>query len=542
MRKSIWYFNTTLYGLVLLLFSMCNVGELDFDDIKLPNYRPSVPIVIGETTYTVKELIEEIDDASIDISTDNANLLAVTYRDTIRFDDYLSVIELDNISNPGIIKPNSTPIPGSPIDQDVTIPTQDLSFTYKSPNNEELDSVKYSKGTLVMDIRSDYDSDVDYDLTLTDIINLDTGKPMVLSGTLSGNGEDQVTRSLVNHKTAIVRGAGPGNVNLFSGKFDGIIKVKTGDAINGTEEINYTIDIKDADFSEIYGWFGDKTISLQDKTINADFFKGFSESGIVFGTPQINFYTDNSFGVPMGLNLGGISSTNESGTSVTLSGKITESPQLVRSPSISELGKSLSSSIEINETNSNLRDLLATSPTSFQVKVSAEANFENKNDQNRNFVTSNSQVEAITEIHLPLNVQLKNFSRNFRTNIEGFDFKDADTINLVLKTENQLPFDGIVDMQFLAADSSVLFQYKDILLLTSPEVPTLGKVQEAAINKAKIPVYMGNGYQELLDATTLNLVMRVNSYKADEDNFVKIFSDYKLTLKVSAQVKVNYEL
>lgn len=521
---------------------MCNTGELDFDDIKIPNYKPNVSVVIGETTYTVQELIEKVNDSSIDISTDNANLLSVAYRDTVRFDDYLSLVELENVSNPGIITPNSLPIVSSPTSQNVTIPTQDLSFTYNSPNNEELDSVKYSAGTIIMDIQSDYDSDVEYQLTLTDIINLDTGNPMVLSGTLSGNGSDRVTQSLTNHKTVIVRGTGPGNVNIFSGKFDGTIKVKVGDNVNGTEQIKYTIEIQEADFSEIYGWFGDKTVSLQEKTINADFFKGFSESGIVFGTPQINLYISNSFGIPMGLNLDKISTSNESGTSQNLSGNVTTSPQSVRSPSIDELGKSLSSVIRIDENNSNLRDLLAISPTSFNIAVSAKANYENGSDQNRNFVSSKSQVEAITEVNLPLNVQLKNFSRDFRTNIEGFDFKDADTIKLILKTENQLPFDGTIDMQFLAADSSVLFQYKDILLLSSPEVPSLGKVKEPAINKAVVPVYIGNGYQELLDASTLNLIMKVNSYKANEDNFVKIFSDYKVVLKVSAQAKVNYEL
>ncbi|MCV9389546.1 hypothetical protein [Reichenbachiella ulvae] len=56
---------------------------------------------------------------------------------------------------------------------------------------------------------------------------------------------------------------------------------------------------------------------------------------------------------------------------MNLSGDITASPQLVRAQSTTQVGTSLSSIIRTNETNSNLRELFAISPTSFNIDLTA---------------------------------------------------------------------------------------------------------------------------------------------------------------------------
>ncbi|MDW3212267.1 MAG: hypothetical protein R8N23_20520 [Reichenbachiella sp.] len=541
MTKYTRYFNTIFYGLIAILFSMCNAGELDFDDIEVPTYTPLVVAPIGQTSYTIENLIEKLKDSTLIITEDNSNLIFVSYRDTTLFDDYLSIIELEDVTNSDAIDAGLDPIPGSPGPQDVVIPTQDLSFEYTSPNNEELDSVKYTAGTITLDIQNGYASVLEYELTLNDIVNLDTGDPMVISGTLPASGSDNVSQQLTNHKTLIEQIS---NTNIFTGDFDGVLKVKTGDFINGTEIINYTLTITNAEFSEIYGWFGDKTIDLADQSINIDFFEGISENGLVFNNPQLNFYINNAFGVPMGLNFENISTSNADGSSVSLSGTITDSPQFVRAPSTSQVGSIATSVINIDESNSNMRDLLAISPNQFNISLSGEANYTNEDGSDRNFVTATSEVEVVTEINLPLNVKLTDVTRDFPTGIEGFDFEEADTIRLVLNTVNQLPFDGVIDMQFLAADSSVLFEITDILFFNSAEVPSSGKIEEPVTNSAIVKIHKGEngGYQELLDASVLNLLTHITSYKASEDNFVKIFSDYELLIQVGTEANISHEL
>ncbi|WP_139793815.1 hypothetical protein [Reichenbachiella faecimaris] len=543
MTRKNQFFNTILYGLIAVLFSMCNAGELDFNDIELPPYTPKLVAPIGSTTYTITDLIGKIKDPNIEITENSAKQLSIAYRDTTTFNDYLSLITLEDVSNPGVIDASLTPIPGSPSNQDVDIDPIDLSFEYTSPNNEELDSVKYTAGTITLDIQNGYSSAIEYELTLNDIVDLDTGNPMVLSGTLPRSGTDNVSAQLTNHKTIIDQIS---DQNIFSGEFSGTLKVLTGDFVNGTEFISYTLTITGAEFSEIYGWFGDKTIDIESRSIDIDFFEGISENGLVFNNPQLNFYINNSFGVPMGLNFDDVSSSNANGTVVNLSGSVTSSPQFVRAPSTSQVGTPVTSIINVDESNSNMRDLLAISPNLFTISLTAEANFNNDNDTDeadRNFVSSESIVEVVTELNLPLNVKLTDVTRDFPTGIEGFDFEEADTLRLVIETINQLPFDGTMDMQFLAADSSVLYENLDVLFFTSSEVPVSGKIENPTVTTSIVPVYReGGGYEQLLEASILNLVIRVNSFEASDDTFVKIFSDYELIITVGTEVSINYEL
>lgn len=534
------FFNSIFYGLIAALFSMCNAGELDFNDIELPPYTPKGVAPIGTTTYTIQELLEKLDDPSIEITEDNTKLISIAYRDTTVFDDYLSVIDLDDVTNPGFVTPG-TPSYFDPADTTIPIDSIDLSFTYSSPNNEELDSVLYTAGTITLDIQNGFQSTVDYSFVLSDILNIDTGDTLVLSGTLPSFGTDQVSAPLSNYKTIIER---IGNENFFHGFFTGTINYEGGTLITGSEQITYTLTITDAEFSKIFGWFGDKTISIENKSIEIDFFEGISEDGFVFNNPQLNFYIDNGFGVPMGINFDDISATNASGNTVNMSGTITDTPQFVRAPSIENIGETEKSIIKINQTNSNLRDIFAIAPNQFNINLTADANYQNSNDlgdADRNFVIDTSAVEVITEINLPLNLKLTNVSRDFPTGIEGFDFEEADTIVLVLNTINQLPLDGAIDMQFLAADSSVLYQFTDVQFFESPEVPVSGRIETPTEHTSRIEIYRGQGYQELLDASILNLVVRVTSYNADEDNFVKIFSDYELEINVGAEASIYYE-
>lgn len=543
LNKIYHYFNAIFYGLIALLFSMCNASELDFDGIETPPYTPTLVAPIGTTTYTILSLIDKLDDPNIEITEDNARLISISYRDTTSFNDYLSIISLEDVTNDGIIDPALTPSLGpSPQKDTIDIDDINLTFEYTSPNNEELDSVKYTAGTITIDIQNGFDSDVDYQLRLSDIISIDTEDLLILSGKLPAGGSHSDTKQLANYKTIISKDVS-GN-NIFNGIFSGEVLVETGDFINGTEQITYTLTITGAEFSEIYGWFGDKPIDIENQTLEIDFFEGISENGLVFNNPQLNFYINNGFGVPMGLNFGDVSASNVDGTLVNLSGAITTTPQFVRAPSTSQVGTIATSVIRINESNSNLRDLFAISPNVFNLNLTAESNYTNDNDAgdaDRNFVTTDSEVEVVTEVNLPLNVQLTDVTRDFPTGIEGFDFEEADTIKLVIYTENELPFEGTIDMQLLAADSSVLFQFPNAAFMKSPVVPESGRVEAPETETTIIPVYRGNGYQELLDASVLNLVLHITSYNASEDTYVKIFSDYELFINVGTEVSVNYE-
>jgi hypothetical protein len=70
----------TIRALILFIgvFALsCNINDLDFEDIETPNYKGEVAVPIGEATYTMKELLEEVQDSAISIEEEGNNFITV---------------------------------------------------------------------------------------------------------------------------------------------------------------------------------------------------------------------------------------------------------------------------------------------------------------------------------------------------------------------------------------------------------------------------------------------------------------------------------
>ena len=531
--------NKGLFAIALFLFTTCNMGELDFADIDVPAYQGDNTIYIGEAVYTIQELISDLNDSTLEISEDNSKLLSVIYRDTTSYTNTGDLIQINDVENPGTVTPNIT-LPSSPIDTVVVVPTIPLTFEYESENNEELDSIWYSNGDLTLNIESSFDMELEYILTISDVINRETTDTLVFSGTLAANGTGSQTISLINHKTVLKR---VDQANTFSGRFDGTLQVKTGDEIMATDKVEYTLTVEDAGFTGVFGWFGDDVVDMQTETIDLSFFQDISEDGLKFKSPEINFSIINSIGIPMAIGLDGISTTNASGTTVSLTGGVADVPQNIRIPS--EIYTEVESLVTIDD-QTNLSELLSISPTQMEINVQGYANYENSSATEghlRNFVSDTSKIEVISELVMPFNVQLLDFSRSFCLDIEAFDFDQADTVNLVLITENSLPFDAKIGMQFMDADSVVTYDYPEaVQIIDSPPVGSIGRTEEVSHVTGEIPIDRGSGYQELVDDTLLNLIIYIDTEGASEDAYVKIYSDYSIKLTLSMQGNLNIEL
>jgi len=519
-----------------LCFNACNINELDFDNIETPLYTPVVVAPIGTSTYTIAELIDQLNDSTIAIEESPSGLISVVYRDTSFFDDTSEFIVIGDVTNNGVISPGVT-LPTSPIDTALAF-TEELQFDYQPDNSEELDSVYFSSGTASITVVSTFTSDVDIELRLFSITNYITGDTMVFSGTIAAGNSYSQNIPMENFRAIFER---VGGINIFKGEFNGILDVKTGSSVAPSDFLSYTLTFTDPAFAGIFGYFGEESFSIQDQSIELDFFKDIEPGGLEFGSPQIAIMIENSFGVPMGVILDQISSSNNQGTQVFLTGTITETPQLVRSPDINSVGGSLATTITIKKDNSNIDDLLNISPSIFNFSVTADANFGNEVDKERNFLTDSSKVETIIEVTLPLDVKLDSFVINLDFGIENFDFDEADTLKFRISSVNDLPFTGTTDIQFLAADSTVLLEKANVLLILSPEIGPSGKVETPTQNETVV-VLTEDEIQLIQNANTITLQVNIDSWQADSDQFVKIFTDYELVMKLSVIGNIKYDI
>ncbi|RJE71886.1 hypothetical protein [Reichenbachiella sp. MSK19-1] len=529
-------------SLSLLLLSRCSTEELTFDDIKLPNYTGDVVLALGTTTFTTSELIEDLDDEQLDVDTTQAGILVLVYRDTTIFSDANEIIAIDDVSNNGLIESPIEITNASSSEAGDFKFTQNLQFNYPISNGEELDSLLYASGSISITYESTFNVGMEFEMVIDDIIDRATGLPLVLSGAASANSGGSQTLSLANHKTIATQNAA--NENIFTGEFNGTLKITSGSSVSKTDQFRYRIDIADVEFETIYGYFGEKDFEIQSQTIEMDFFDEL-DGDIRFGSPEIRLIVDNSFGVPMGLSLSSIISSNTAGDQVSLTGSVTEAPQFINAPNINSVGNSATSTIRINNDVSNLSELLNIGPNVINVSVEAQSNYSNTTSVNppedRNFVDANSSATTYMEIELPLDLQLTNLTRHIDYSLDDFDFDQADSIALRIKTINQLPLNGSIDLQFLDADSAVIYQIKNVSVLQSPEIPSGGKITAGSESIDHIRL-SGEGLDALYNQPTLRLILNISSYDTANDSFVKIYADYKLEIFLGVEATLDIEL
>ncbi|UXP33746.1 hypothetical protein N6H18_07240 [Reichenbachiella agarivorans] len=526
---------------VLLSLSQCHTNEIDFSDIELPNYTGEVVVPLGTATYTVADLLTDLEDESLEIDTAQSGLLSLIYRDTTTFTNTDEVIVINDVSNNGFIDSPVEIIGATPSEVGDVEFTQDLEFLYPIDGGDQLDSINYSMGQITITYESDFDVPLSFSMVIDDIIDRATGNPLVLTGIAAPNGSGNQSQSLVNHKT--IARQNNSNENSFTGTFLGTLDVGAGDNVYTTDQFRYTIDITGADFETIYGYFGEKNYDLFDQSIAMDFFDQL-DGEIKFSSPEVRIIVDNSFGLTMGLNLSNISTSNAN-SSQTLTGSVTEQLQFINGPDIYSVGSSRTSSVRINNTNSNIADLFSISPNMVNLTINAQSNYSNSPNRvpedDRNFTDQNSTASTIVEVELPLNLQLRQLTRHIDYSLSDFSFDQADTINLRIKTNNRLPMSGTLDLQFLDADSAVVYESKNVSIFTSPEVPAGSNINEPVVNIDFIPLF-GEGLDALFNQPTIRIVIHVDSYDVENDTYVKIFADYALEILLGVEATLDVEL
>jgi len=95
------------------------------------------------------------------------------------------------------------------------------------------------------------------------------------------------------------------------------------------------------------------------------------------------------------------------GTILPLSGDIATNTSIVNAPTVNQQGLIEMTTIRIDNSNSNIDDLLSIQPTKVVVDVNTETNPASGPDK-YNFVDSNSILDISTRIEIPLELNLNN--------------------------------------------------------------------------------------------------------------------------------------
>lgn len=523
----------TFAGIFLL---GCNAEDINFDNVKGPNLSGTFGFPLGEVKYTMRELIDNIGGDDLNLEEDSlTSVLTIFYRDTIAYSTPDDLVVISDIVDGG-----SIPVPA------VTGPTTPnfeisdiLSVAYNPQNEEKLDSIYYASGTLEATVTSSFNGTLSYTLTFENTRNIATDSPIVLSGTVIGEASNTQTQDLTNHITRLTDASS----NEFSVGFMGTISLDASQSTETTDSVRIDFAYRNQTFSAVFGKFGRDTLAVGNQEIDLGFFNDIGDQGIEFGNPKMRFVIRNTFGVNMGMDLSGVAGDDgEGGSAVSLSGNIVSNPPLINGAT--ELGTTVESIFEINKENSNLDDLLASSPTRLLFNVSGLTNPRNRDVLGSNFIEPNSRIDAYIEMEIPMDLKVDGLEQTDTISLgNGLNISDIDSAFLRIHTLNELPFAASLTMEIQDSTNTTIYTIPNTVVLEAPFVNTSGFVTDPSGETADIP-FSKEGIEALGSGTHIVMKVTLNTPQSltSRDIFVKLLADYSIEIKVGIGGKLNIGL
>ena len=533
MNKAIKCGALTLLSVVLA----CDYNSLELDKVQGPTIENTFAFNLGSITYTVGELVEDIEDESLEIKEGEDFFLSFVYRDTTIFDNIDEFVVVEDISNLDQYSPFPSDIPSLPTENVVAAPTKDFEFEFNPEGGEQIDSVFFKGGNMVYTIQSDFDAQIDYTLILHDLQD-ENGDPLTFVRTIpQGTSSDSQTTPMDGFKNVSRR---VDEVNIYDVTMDMTFTIPPNTPISATDQISFEMQFLDSEFSAVFGAFGMDSVSVANDTIRIEAFEEFNEGGLSLRNPSITNEYINKFGIEFGMVFDSLIAIDFDDTEVFLSGDASDNPQFVDAPNGSQLGEAVNSTVVIDETNSNLDELLNTTPEQMVFVISAIPNVAGSDNLN-NFLLDTSYLEVRSTIEIPFDFNMDGFSRDFDSEVSGSDLEDADSLVLEIQTLNDIPFSGVVDIAFNNADGEQLYQLTGISIIESPAPGSDGRTTQKVESSSTINLDR-EGIDAFLQTTDIVTTINVFTFGSESGEFVKIFSDYELEIYLKAAGKVSVDL
>lgn len=523
---------------ILGLVSACNLSY--FEDAEFGDFvwDPSLAVPIGEITYTIDELFQELNDAGAQVGVNNENVVTLSYTESLQSQTASAFMTvLDQNFSGGVVAgvDINNPVVNTTISVDQT-----FQFSLSQRNSEQYDSILFTGGNFDVAFSSDFDASTDFTLTVRSLINRTSGDPLVLTGSLTPSGPTFTSNNnLGDFRGDFTRDAN-GNMatNTVVVDFAYDIAIEPGSSVASTDRVNFDMSLTNAEFETVYGDVGTQGLDVNFEVVNLDFFRDFDAGGITFSDPLFSFVFENGFGFPLGIDFRNITAIGNEGQIVPLSGTATQEPTILTAPTVENIGTIETTNFELNSTNSNIADLLASQPRKVIMEVNASTNPTNGPDQ-YNFVDVSSLLDVSVQVDLPLIANINNLVAEEAVDFNnGADLEEAKRLVLRVITENELPLGGNIELQFQDASNNVVFTVTERPVFEAAPIASGDRTTGVATTTVDVE-FTDADIRAVENATRIRVLVRLSTTDAGSGNAVKFFNDYELKIRLAAQADVE---
>ena len=520
----------------LILSSCKKTDQIDLSSLQT-YHHVAIPLVSAE--IDVEDMLER--DTGDVISTGTDGELFLVYANPPTTLNASEIIEIPDQNFNISVNPAPQNLP-SLINSISYSDTNINAFTFSQ--GEELTSIEFSQGILTIGIDNNLSHEVVVNIKIpslvdnqggyfSDILTAPANNPAVTQANLSNYIFD-LTKGNIGYNEMVV--------------YLDVIINGSGSSINTTDDLTFSFTMDNLEFSSILGDIKYQQFDLGSFPLEIDIFSN-SESAVQFllTNPKIEHTIQNSFGFTA--NMGMQSMYYEDLQGVFLDNVLYDSaasgnlqPAPFYFPSIDQpaiQGDSVTSLITMDATNSSINELINSTPKNIVsnpvLTVNADSTI-----TNNNFILSSSKISVSTEITLPLEGYAEGWIMG---DTIPFDFKvdelfssetDIDSAIIKFSTTNGWPVEVNFTIELLDSNFNLLSSIADgEMVLQSATLDANGRVIEDSQQKVTLLGCDSYCVENLNQTKFVILIVTANTLDYDNQQPVKIYSDYKLQLSMS---------
>ena len=415
----------------------------------------------------------------------------------------------------------------------------DMSLDLAELNIFALES---KQGFLDLTLTSDYQHDLEVQITFSNIRLKEDGSPFVWT--------PNVINGWSNRVSTVRKNLSDYRIELVDGKVSYELEVTidgSGKPISEDEVLTLGINMGDIEFAYLAGSFTEIDVPLPADTLDIPVLAS-AVNGTVSLNPTIRMDFSSSFGVPVASDFSSVFIKQKSGKRVQLQdeGDQTFFSGNYEFPYVTQRNDSSATAQQlISRSTSNIEEAFAELPYGLLYDLGFTLN---SAQEDTSFITDRSQIAAKVAVELPLE---GSFDLVLQDSIP-VDFQaleDVEELRLLIKTENSFPIQARLQVYFLDENGQrilnadgqpiSLFGDEDEFLKAAELLDsTTGKTRPAAIDLPLVATIGYDDFQQVREATHLLVRTDLESI-SDEANQIKLYSFYNIRFSLATQIKTS---
>ncbi|HMG15620.1 MAG TPA: hypothetical protein VK590_09245, partial [Saprospiraceae bacterium] len=407
-----------------------------------------------------------------------------------------------------------------------------FGFPIKLSNNIKLKKASLTDGVLGFSLQSKHTQDVKVTITIPELTK--NGQPWTVTQNLYYTGSVPVSALILPQSIAGWKLDLPGDslhVHYKAIKADGTPDTLSQVILAG----------QNLKFSYVEGYFGYEVFPVKRDTIYLDIYKNLLGGELNFEDPRVRITLYNSFGFPLRCKTNIAKFRGSNGQLYDLQSPFVTNGFDFKYPPLDQVGKTVLTKFDFDKTNSNMNDIINSSPIYMDYQIDAVAN-PDSDPNNIGFMTDSSTFLVNVSVDLPLKGRAKDFriDGDYEANFGKLDGFTAAEFKLI--TENEMPVDMKLQMYFIDGAGVVLDSLfgKEQLLVEAAPVDANGEVN--GINKKENYI---NCTGSQLDAIRHSKKVSLKAFLSTNLNGtipVNIKSTQGLNIKMGVKAKIKSKL